>query len=147
MQEVADISHRSKIAVFEEELKAKINSGELPDKLAECTLRHFHIPGGYARELTIPAGLVVIGKIHKKPCVNIVSKGRILVSAEGKNTDIIAPYTFVSGPGVKRVVMTLEETVWTTFHVTKEVDVDKIEEDLVSNTYDDVNFDQVEFLE
>jgi hypothetical protein len=43
-----------------------------------------------------------------------------------------APYTFVSEVGTKRVVHALEETIWTTVHVTDETDLEKIEDYVIA---------------
>lgn len=50
--------------------------------------------------------------------------------------DIEAPYTFVSEPGTKRAVLALEDTLWTTVHVTDETDLEKIEEYVIAPTYE-----------
>ena len=36
----------------------------LPSTLEDCTLRHIFAPGSYAREMTIPKGTLIIGKIQ-----------------------------------------------------------------------------------
>jgi hypothetical protein len=35
-------------------------------------------------------------------------------------------------PGMKRVIYAITDTVWTTFHVTEETDVDKIAEQILN---------------
>lgn len=94
--------------------------------------RHHFAPGVYARELTIPAGVVLTGKIHKTAHLNVVSAGRITVWSEehGMRT-ITAPYTFMSSPGVRRVGFAHEDTVWTTIHPTDETDLAKLEQILI----------------
>ena len=78
--------------------------------------RHYYADGLYAREITIPAGVLLTGKIHAREHINIVSKGCIDVLTEGGARRIEAPATFVSPPGTKRVGFTHAETVWTTLH-------------------------------
>ena len=86
---------------------------------ASCPVKHHFAPGSYGREMTLPAGLVVVGKIHKHAHINVISKGRVQVFTEQAGVlELAAPCTFVSSPGTKRVVHVLEETVWTTVHVT-----------------------------
>ena len=86
---------------------------------ASCPVKHHFAPGAYGREMTLPAGLVVVGKIHKHAHINVISKGRVQVFTEQDGVlELAAPCTFVSSPGTKRVVHVLEETVWTTVHVT-----------------------------
>ena len=42
---------------------------------AACPVQHHFAPGAYGREMTLPAGLVVVGKIHKHAHINVISKG------------------------------------------------------------------------
>lgn len=71
----------------------------------------------YARTITMPKGFLVIGKIHRHSHDNFLTKGRCLVVTEFDGVrEICAPYAFDSVAGTKRVVLCLEETVWTTLH-------------------------------
>jgi hypothetical protein len=44
--------------------------------------------------------------------------------------------TFISAPGTKRVVYAVEDTVWTTVHVSNETDLDKLETQLIAPTFE-----------
>lgn len=77
---------------------------------------HHFSEGIYAREITIPAGTLLTGKIHSTEHLNIVSKGRIAVWTEDGMKVVEAPCTIVSRPGTKRVGLALTDTVWTTIH-------------------------------
>jgi hypothetical protein len=139
MNEVSvETNLRHTIVAFQAAIEQGITDGTVVDRTADCVIRHYFIPGGYAREMTAPAGLIIVGKIHKYQCLNVISKGHILVATEFGNKAIVAPHTFVSEAGVKRVGLTVEETVWTTFHVTDETDVAKIEEALTVAEYEEL---------
>jgi hypothetical protein len=101
---------------------------------AECPVRHHFAPGMYAREMTIPAGVILTSAVHKTEHLCTVSAGRILVFMEGGAVEIVAPYTFVSKPGAKRAGYALETTVWTTYHPTTTTDLDKLAEELTEST-------------
>ena len=89
---------------------------------------HRFADGLYAREITIPAGSIVTGKIHKTRHLNIVSAGKISVYCEGEPVrHITAPFTFIAEPGARRVGVAHEDTVWTTIHGTHETDVEQLE--------------------
>ena len=103
-----------------------------------CPVRHLFAPGCYTREITMPAGLVVIGKLHKHAHMNFISKGHVRVLTEGGVIEMKAPCTFVSEVGTKRVVHVLEETVWATVHVTDETDLERIEEYVIAKSYDEI---------
>lgn len=117
---------REMVVALERELQ------KLPQ--VECPLRHYFAPGMYAREMTIPAGVVVTGAVHRHEHLCTVSKGRIAVSTDEGMRVISAPCTLVSKAGTKRVGWALEETVWTTYHATNETDLDKIMSEITEST-------------
>ena len=103
---------------------------------ADLPVNHHFAKGQYARELFIPKGVCLIGKIHKCEHLNIISKGDITVLTETGMKRIIAPYTFVSRPGTKRVGLAHADTVWVTIHATEETDLEKIEEEVIAASYE-----------
>ena len=106
---------------------------------ASCPVKHHFAPGSYGREMTLPAGMVVVGKIHKHAHINVISKGRVQVFTEQEGVlELAAPCTFVSSPGTKRVVHVLEETVWTTVHVTDKTDLAEIEREVIATDFKEV---------
>lgn len=115
------------------ELSAAI---EQANDAPHCPLNHHFAPGAYAREILLPAGSLVVGKIHKHAHINVISKGRVIVITETGMITMEAPYTFVSAPGTKRVVFAVEDTVWTTVHVTTETDLEKLEEEIIAPSYE-----------
>lgn len=129
------------ITVREENIREVIDSMESIAKNCdpvEIPLQHYFSKDLYAREVTIPKGAFVVGKIHKYQNLNILSKGKLaLLSIEGCKI-VEAPFTVVSPPGVKRVAYAIEECVWTTIHSTPETDIEKIEEDVIAKNYDEV---------
>lgn len=111
-----------------------IDSGEG----VEIPLKHHFSKDVYAREIFIPKGTFLVGKIHKFENLNILSQGELsIISIDGCQR-VKAPFTIVSVPGVKRLAYAHEDCVWTTIHGTDEKDVDKIEEKFIAKTYDDV---------
>lgn len=113
----------------------------------EIPLKHHFSKDVYAREIVIPKGALIVGKIHKHTNLNILSKGKItLLSIDGCKT-VEAPYTVVSSPGVKRLAYAHEECVWTTIHGTNETDVDKIEELFIAKDYNDETLKELELKE
>lgn len=92
---------------------------------AEVELRHVFAPGVYVRQVVMPAGASIVGKIHATEHVVIVSKGRVLsyTEAEGQQ-EIVGPCTFVVAAGTKRALYVLEECTWSTVHPTTLAGVD-----------------------
>lgn len=101
----------------------------------EMPLRHFFAPHICLREITMPAGTFVVGKMHKTEHLNIIVKGDVSVmGADGvpiRYTAVDHPVVFVSYPGVKKVLYNHEDTVWMVPHITEETDLEKIEADVI----------------
>jgi hypothetical protein len=73
--------------------------------------------------------------------LNIISKGKVKVFTEFGEKYFVAPCTFISEVGLKRAVYAEEDTIWTTVHLTEfenESDLSKIEEEVISPSYDDM---------
>jgi hypothetical protein len=98
----------------------------------ELEVRHHFSNGVYARELHIPQGCVLVGKIHKFENLNILSAGAMLLVGDNGPVRVEAPFTVVSPPGTKRAAFALTDCVWTTIHGTEETDVGKIEQHFVA---------------
>jgi hypothetical protein len=104
----------------------------------DCPVRHLFAPGAYAREMSIPKGTVIIGKIHRHAHLNFISAGKVRVLTEHGPVEMTAPHSFVSEVGTKRIVHALEDTIWTTVHVTDETDLEKIEDHVIAKSYDEL---------
>jgi hypothetical protein len=114
---------------------------DMPDRMdidKDFPLKHHFAPGCYGREIFLPKGSLIIGKIHKHSHLNIISQGSVMVATEFGPVSFSAPHTFVSQPGVKRAVYALEDTIWTTIHVTEETDLDKIEDYVIAKSYEEL---------
>lgn len=119
MNDVARLSDRQKVELLETEMR-KHEQIDIP-------IRHFFSPGVYAREITIPAGTLLTGRVHKYAQLNILSGGRISVLTDDGMKDVEAPFTVVSPPGTKRIAYAHTECTWTTILATEETDPEKIE--------------------
>lgn len=80
-------------------------------------LRHTFAPGLYVREITIPKGTVLTGKVHRHTHPNFLLQGEVIVFTEqGGREHLTAPMALLSPAGTKRAILALEETVWVTVH-------------------------------
>lgn len=83
----------------------------------DLPVKHRFTPGIYVRELRLPAGVAVVTMVHKTEHPYVVSAGKLLVwTKEAGVVQITAPYCGITKPGTCRLAVTLEPTVWTTFH-------------------------------
>lgn len=128
------------IATIERERHAKVDELEAQMRAGGATFEpetiHHFAPGLYAREMRVPAGTVVTGKIHKHINLNIMSAGRMtLWGDDGQLIEVQAPYTVVSPPGVRRVAYAHTDVVWTTIHATEDTDLTLIEREFVVSSH------------
>lgn len=108
---------------------------------------HFANLGGarggiYAREIFLPAGTIVMGKIHKYETINFITLGMAKAfNPEQPEEDkiMVAPYTFVSPAGSKRCVAALSDCLWITVHPAESKDLAVLEDELVFKDYDELD--------
>lgn len=106
-------------------------------------VKHHFSPGLYAREIFLPAGLRIIGKIHRTSHVMTVAKGSGIIWNEFGAYEFAAPMTKVTKAGAKNVVWAREDTVIVTYHPTQLTDVAEIESEIISRDY--AEFDALSF--
>ncbi|RYF61674.1 MAG: hypothetical protein EOO27_00945 [Comamonadaceae bacterium] len=101
-----------------------------------CEIEHAFLPGVYVRTVRIPAGTSMVGKIHKHPHISILSQGDVSVFSEQAGSERFSgPRTITSPAGMKRAIHAHTDVVWTVIHLTNETDLEKIEREVVANTY------------
>lgn len=98
-----------------DELQATLST--MPE--AECKLKHTFTKGIYSRRLTMPVDAIIVSKIHKTEHQFEISKGIACVKINDNDWEIIeAPYQGITKPGTRRVLVIVEECIWTTYHPT-----------------------------
>lgn len=102
----------------------------------ECPVRHYFAPGVYAREISIPKGTVLVGVVHKRDNLVVLSAGRLRLVTDDGTVEIAAPNTLLCKAGAKNAAVALEDSVWTNFFATDETDTDKLVELLTESTAD-----------
>ena len=114
--------------------------GELEQLPAEflqpLALHHVFTPGLYVRECCMRKGQIVTTRIHLTEHPFIVSAGCVSVlNDDGTWQTIRAPYTGVTKPGTRRVIVVHEDTIWSTAHInpSNETDPDKIVREVTFN--------------
>jgi hypothetical protein len=145
---VEKVEFRQNILTVQNGLMKMIEDGVIQSTLEDCIVKHYFSPKDekygcctYAREMLIPKGTLIIGKIHRHQHLNIISKGKVVVYTEFGEKHLEAPTTFVSEIGLKRSVYAVEDTLWTTIHLTEfvgEENLGKIEEEVISPDYEEM---------
>ena len=106
---------REKILDFEDKLS------QHPDAVFGdsdvCPVTHKFTEGLYVREMFMPKGTYIVGKIHKHEHFNFLMRGTIeVVTENGGFQTLKGPLVLVSPPGTKRVGRVITDTVWITVH-------------------------------
>ena len=115
-----------------ERIEAAIES-DLPT--LELPVKHRFSRGVYARELFIPQGTVLTGRIHKYSQINILLSGDISVLTEDGIRRVVPPFVVESPAGTKRVAYAHEDSVWLTICGTNTTDTAALENELTTRTY------------
>lgn len=113
---------------------------EQPDFVPGCTnnvapVKHHFAPGLYAREIFLPAGTRIVGKIHRTAHLMTVVAGRGFLWNEFAAYEYRAPFTQITHPGAKNVLWVQEDTVIVTYHPTDLTDVVQIEREIICADY------------
>ena len=96
----------------------------------EVGLSHYFKNGLYAREMRVPKGTFIAGKIHSTGTIGVLAQGIMRVWGEdGCMKTVEAPYVHTAEPGFKRVGFAVENVVWVTIHRTDSTDLYQIEKD------------------
>ena len=114
---------RKRIAHLVETLQA------YPESNRDFTDRTEHIVQGgmYLRKLFIPKGKLIVGKVHLKECMNILAAGDMTLLTEFGVRRITAGFTGASKPGVQKVVIAHEDSIFINVFRTDLTDIDDIE--------------------
>lgn len=94
-------------------------------------LSHYFADGIYVRSLVIPKGVNIVGKMHRKACINIMLRGDITIYADGDSERFIGNYIGVAPAGTQKAAFTNEETVWLCIHAVDNEDLEEIEKDAI----------------
>jgi len=100
-------------------------------------IKHTFADGVYIRQMDMKAGSVVVGAIHKHLHVWFLLTGHVTVATEDITEDYIAPCYVVSTPGVKRVILANENSIFVNIHKnpSNTQDIDELEKEIVALNY------------
>ena len=134
--ELNNLTHSQKIEDLERRLLPTGITSETPGADEFCPMIHLFSPGIYIRGILMRAGRYIIGHEHKTEHFNFVLNGKALVDIDGVQHLIEAPSIFKSEPGVRKVLIILEDMRWVTVHPnpTDERDLKKLDEMFVAKS-------------
>jgi quercetin dioxygenase-like cupin family protein len=102
-------------------------------------IKHSFADGIYVRQMDMKQGSIVVGAIHKHLHVWFLLTGCVTVATEDTTEDYIAPCYVVSTPGVKRVILANEDSIFVNIHKnpSNTQDIDKLEKEIVALNYEE----------
>jgi hypothetical protein len=110
----------------------------------ECPVHHDFADNMYIRTIHIPAGTLLTSMTHLTKHPFVVTKGVCdVIDTKGKVQRITAPHIGMTLPGTRRIIQTVTDVVWTTFHATEITDPDQW---LAENTVAENNHAPEHFL-
>jgi len=123
--------------IMDFEAKIKSIEGHFEGDSFECPLKHSFTDGIYVREIYIPAGMYVVGKIHKHGHPNFLLSGEVKVITEAGEEVLIGPKSIISPPGTKRALFAITDLVWVTVHhnPTNTQDLKELEDIVIAENY------------
>ncbi len=137
-QEIIQNKHiREEILSLEETIKK--SEGAFLGDSEICPLKHSFSDQIYVREIFIPAGTILTGKIHKHQHPNFLMSGAVDVVTEKGIETLIGPCVMISDAGTKRAVHTISDCHWVTVHhnPTNTQDLEELEKLIIAPSYDE----------
>jgi len=102
-------------------------------------IKHSFADGIYIRQMDMVENSVVVGAIHKHLHVWFLLTGHVTIATEDKTENYIAPCYVVSTPGVKRVILANEDSIFVNIHKnpSNTKNLDKLEKEIVALNYEE----------
>lgn len=121
---------REKVATLQLEIS------KLP-QYEPATTHTFHA-GMYCREVFRHAGVLVVGKVHKKEHFYLIVYGTVAITTDDGVQLITGPKLLCSRPGTKRAVYSETDALCMTFHVVEANTIEEAEKELVEEDQNDM---------
>lgn len=113
--------------------------GVAMEYLPQCEqeLEHLYADGIYGRKWSCAKGNIIVTEIHTVQHISSLIKGKMVVASPDGMKILEAPQFFVTEPGTQRVLLVIEDAVFTTVHAnpTGERDPDKLKKMFTVRTF------------
>lgn len=98
--------------------------------MPEC-IHHFG-GGVYAKEMLVPAGMVVVQHMHNHDHLSVLVRGSVVMSVDGVEVSYDAPAILRIQAGKHHGVRALTDVLWLCIHATEETDPAHVDEVLIA---------------
>jgi hypothetical protein len=136
-KKLENLAIRKQIIDFESELKE--HEGAFVGDSEHCPLKHSFGEGIYVREIFIPKGTYIVGKLHKHEHPNFLMSGDVDVVTESGKIRLKAPCSMISSAGTKRALYAITDLIWITVHLnpTNTQDLEELEKEIIADSYEE----------
>lgn len=134
MNNLAEQGNTPAILAIEQAMLASFDQEALK---AQTDTQHYQIKGVYARTMFVPAGMLVTGKIHNFESIGILAQGTMRITNGETSVLVSAPYISVDKPGIKRLGYAETDCTFISVHRTDAEEITDIEDELVSDTFEE----------
>ena len=134
MNNLAEQGNTPAILALEQAMLASFDQEALK---AQTDTQHYQIKGVYARTMFVPAGMLVTGKIHNFESIGILAQGTMRITNGETSVVVSAPYIAVDKPGIKRLGYAETDCTFISVHRTDAEEINDIEDELVSDTFEE----------
>jgi len=137
----ANVQQLQDFMVSNNHLEGFFGTGEAIASSTDIPIKHSFADQVYIRQMTMPAGFVIIGAIHNHEHVWFLLTGKVSINDNGTIVDHVAPCYMVSSPGSKRVIYSHEESIFVNIHKnpSNTKDISQLEDEIVSMTIEEFN--------
>jgi hypothetical protein len=103
------------------------------DSPVDVPVEHIFSGGVYIRQVTIPAGTMVMGKRHRYETCNMLLKGTMSVFVDENHPPVTmtVPMMFTTPPGTKKFAYCVDEVVFINIIPTNLTDPEEIEKEFI----------------
>ena len=122
------------ILAIEAMMKANFDQEALKE---HTDTEHYRIQGVYARSMFVPAGMMITGKIHNFESIGVLAQGTMRITNGETSVVVSAPYITVDKPGIKRLGYAETDCTFISIHRTDAEEIADIEDELVSDTFEE----------
>ena len=95
-------------------------------------LAHHFAAGLYAKETSIPAGMVLVQHRHRDDHLSILASGTVELEVDGQNTTHVGPACLTIKAGQHHGIKALTDAVWFCIHATDCDDPEKVDQLLIA---------------
>lgn len=97
------------------------------DVIPHENIQHHFTAGVYAKEVHIPAGMLLVSHSHPHDHLSILASGRIVLTVNGVATEMTGPRAINILARHEHTVVALTDSVWFCIHATEETDPAKVD--------------------